>query len=82
MKCVENLLVYAAVVVAALAARVTSPILDGLAIVLFVTRVCQSSIHVLVEQTNMVAVLRFALLFVQAICMIAMGILIAISAQG
>jgi uncharacterized MAPEG superfamily protein len=73
LNCVENLPVYTASVVALLAARVASPILDGLAI---------RSIHLLVEQTNVVAGIRFAFFFVQAICMIAMGILVAISAHG
>jgi hypothetical protein len=36
----------------------------------------------LVEQTNVVAGIRFAFFFVQAICMITMGILVAILAQG
>jgi hypothetical protein len=36
----------------------------------------------LVEQTNTVAGIRFAFFFVQAICMIAMGILVAVSALG
>jgi uncharacterized MAPEG superfamily protein len=82
LNCVENLPVYTAIAVALLAARVTSPILDGLAITILVARICQSSIHLLVEQTNTVAGIRFAFFFVQAICMIAMGILVAISAQG
>jgi hypothetical protein len=79
---VENLPVYTAVVVALLTAHATSPILDGLAVTLLVARICQSSIHLLVEQTNTVAGIRFAFFFVQAICMIAMGILVAVSAQG
>jgi uncharacterized MAPEG superfamily protein len=82
LNCIENLPVYTAIVVALLAARVTSPILDGLAIAIFLARICQSSIHLLVEQTNTVAAIRFALFFVQAICMIAMGIIIAISASA
>ena len=47
-----------------------------------VARICQSSIHLLVEQTNTVAAIRFAFFFMQVICMIAMGILITISAQS
>jgi uncharacterized MAPEG superfamily protein len=82
MNCLENLPIYTAIVVALLAARVTSPILDGLAIMIPVARICQSSIHLLLEQTNMVAGIRFAFYFVQAISMIAMGTLIAISAHG
>ena len=82
MNCVENLPIYTAIVVALLAMRVTSPILDGLAITILVARICQSSIHLLLEQTNMVAGIRFAFYFLQAISMIAMGILVAISAHG
>jgi hypothetical protein len=63
-------------------AHVTSPILDWLAITLLVARICQSSVHLLVEQTNTVAGIRFAFFFVQAICMIAMGVLIAIWAPS
>ena len=43
MNCVENLPIYTAIVVALLAARVTSPLLDGLAIVILLARICQSS---------------------------------------
>jgi uncharacterized MAPEG superfamily protein len=82
LNCVENLPVYTAIVVALLAARVTSPILDGLAITILAARICQSSIHLLVEQTNTIASVRFAFFFVQATCMIAMGVLVAISVQG
>jgi len=38
--------------VALLAARVTGPILDGLAITILVARICQNSIHLLVEQLS------------------------------
>ena len=82
MNCLENLPIYTAIVVALLAARVTSPILDGLTITILVARICQSSIHLLLEQTNMVAGIRFAFYFLQAISMIAMGILVAISTHG
>ncbi len=82
LNCVENLPVYTAIVVALLTAHVTSLILDGLAITILVARICQSSIHLLLEQTNAVAGIRFAFFFVQSISMIAMGIIIAISAWG
>jgi uncharacterized MAPEG superfamily protein len=82
LNCVENLPIYTAIVVALLTAHVTSPVLDWLAITLLVARICQSSVHLLVEQTNTVAGIRFAFFFVQAICMIAMGLLIAIRAPS
>jgi len=58
--CLENLPVYTAIVVVLVATRVTSPILDGLAIAILAARVCQTLIHLSVEQTNVVASLRFA----------------------
>jgi uncharacterized MAPEG superfamily protein len=82
LNCMENLPVYTAIVAAILAAHVTSPILDALAITFLVARICHSSIHLLVEQTNTVAAMRFAFFLVQAMGMIAMGILVAISVQG
>jgi uncharacterized MAPEG superfamily protein len=82
LNCVENLPVYTAIVVALLAARVTSPVLDGLAITILVGRICQSSVHLLMKQTNTMAATRFTFFLVQAISMIAMGILITLSARG
>ena len=82
LNCVENLPVYTAIVVALLAAHAGGPIMDGLAITILVARICQSSIHLLMEQTNTVAGIRFAFFFVQAMSMIAMGSLIVLSARG
>jgi uncharacterized MAPEG superfamily protein len=59
MNCVENLPIYTAIVVALLAAHVTSPIVDGLAITILIARICRSTIHLLFKQTNMVAGIRF-----------------------
>ena len=44
--CVENLPVYGAVVVGLVASGIRSPLLDGLAIVLLLARVCQTIVHV------------------------------------
>jgi hypothetical protein len=77
VNCLENLPVYTAIVVAALSARMTDPMLDGLAIGFLVARIGQSSIHVMVEQTNTIVGIRFALFLVQVVCMIAMGSLVA-----
>ena len=49
--CVENLPVYAAVVVVITAAGIASPVLDLLALVFIAARVAQTSIHVLLEET-------------------------------
>src|SRR5215207_1673023 len=72
MNCVENLPIYTAIVVALLATHVTNPILDRLAIVILIARICQSVTHLLFEQTNTVASIRFAFYFVQAVSMMAM----------
>jgi hypothetical protein len=82
LTCVENLPVYTAIVVALLASHVNNHLLDGLAITILAARICQSSIHLLLEQTNSVAGVRFAFFFVQAVCMIAMGLLSAVSTHG
>jgi uncharacterized MAPEG superfamily protein len=78
--CVENLPVYAAIVVAIAASGVQSPMLDTLAVVLFGARVLQTVTHVAVEQTNTVVGVRFAFFFVQIVCMAGMGILVALRA--
>jgi uncharacterized MAPEG superfamily protein len=81
LNCLETLPVYTAIVIALLTAHVSSPLLDGLAITILVARMCQSLVHLLLQQTNTVAGIRFAFFLVQAICMIAMGVLVALSAQ-
>ena len=72
MNCVENLPIYTAIVVALLAARVTTPIIDLLAMTMLVARICQSLVHLLLNQTTTVAAIRFGFYFVQVICMFAM----------
>ncbi len=81
MNCIENLPVYTALVVVQLSAHVTSAILDALAITILVARIFQSTIHLLFEQTNFIAGVRFSFYFVQALSMIAMGVLIAVLAR-
>ena len=78
--CVENLPVYAAIVVAMVASGVRSPTLDTLAVVLLAARVLQTITHVAVEQTDAVVGVRFAFFFAQIVCMIGMGVLVALPA--
>jgi hypothetical protein len=82
MNCLENLPIYTAIVVALLATGITGPILDALAITILVARICQSSIHMALEQTNAIVAERFTFFFVQALCMIAMGAIVALFALG
>lgn len=80
MNCIENLPVYAAIVVAILASGVASPWLDGLAIALLAFRVVHSLWHIALEQTETVAAIRFALYFAQIGILFAMGIFVAVNA--
>jgi uncharacterized MAPEG superfamily protein len=78
--CVENLPVYAAIVVAIVATGVRSPMLDTLAVVLLVARVLQTLTHVTFKQTDTVVAVRFSFFLTQIVCMAAMGILVALRA--
>jgi len=78
--CVENLPVYAGIVVCATASQATDPLLDVLAPTLIAARICQTSTHVVSEQTARAVAVRFSFFFVQMLCMFAMGISVAISA--
>ena len=80
MNCIENLPVYAAIVVAIMASGVTSPWLDGLAVALLALRVAHSLWHILLTQTEAVASIRFSLYLAQILIMFAMGIQVAVSA--
>jgi uncharacterized MAPEG superfamily protein len=68
--CLENLPVYAAIVLAAVAAGVRSGTLDVLAITLFAARVLQTLTHVAFEQTDAVVSVRFAFFAMQLGCML------------
>src|SRR5438477_8660641 len=78
--CVENLPVYGAVVVGIVASGIRSPLLDGLAIVLLLARVCQTIVHVAFEPTSAIVGIRFSFFLTQAICMIWMGSFVALRA--
>ena len=78
--CIENLPVYAAIVLAAQAAHVDDAILDALACALLGARVIQSLVHVSFAQTDRVVSVRFSFFFVQFLCMSAMAIHVALAA--
>jgi uncharacterized MAPEG superfamily protein len=82
MNCVENLPVYGAVVVCATAAGARGSLLDALAPTFIAARICQTVVHIAFASTDLVASVRFAFFFVQALCMVAMGISVALSAGG
>jgi uncharacterized MAPEG superfamily protein len=72
MNCVENLPVYAAIVVALMAMGLQSLIIDRLAVIMLAARVVQTLVHIMLPPTNTATSLRFAFYFVQSVCMIAM----------
>ncbi len=78
MNCVENLPVYGAIVVALMAMGLQSAIIDRLAVIMLAARVVQTLIHILLPPTNTATSLRFAFYFIQALCMIAMGVIMVI----
>lgn len=78
--CLENLPIYTALVVAALATGFRAPAFDQLAVVLLAARVAQSTLHIACRQTRRVVAWRFTFFSVQFACMVAMGMLIAAGA--
>ena len=78
--CVENLPVYGAVVLCATAAQVSDGVLNLLAPILLAARILQTVTHLSFRQTDRVVSLRFTFFFVQLLCMLAMGIHVALSA--
>lgn len=73
MNCVENLPVYTALVVALVATGMDRPVIDALALILIAARIIQSVVHIALEQTNLIAAIRFAMFFIQCISMLAMA---------
>lgn len=58
------------------------PVLDALAVTILVARICQASIHLSLEQTNIIAAIRFVFFFAQAVCMVAMGIIAVVAVSS
>jgi uncharacterized MAPEG superfamily protein len=80
MNCVENLPVFAAIVLCATAAETTGPLLSWLSLAFIAARIFQTTTHILFEQTDRVASVRFGFFFVQLICMLIMSGRVAVSA--
>ena len=65
--CIENLPVFGAIVFALHVGNVTGSLVDGLSVIILVTRIFQSLVHVCFVHTNAVASWRFAFFFAQFI---------------
>jgi uncharacterized MAPEG superfamily protein len=72
LNCVENLPVFAAVVVCASAAGVTGPVFDVLPVLVLGARVCQTVTHVAFAQTARVVTVRFGFFSVQIAALLIM----------
>jgi uncharacterized MAPEG superfamily protein len=79
MNCVENLPVFCAIVVALSATGTGGSTIDVLCVVLLAARVGQTLVHIVPPPTNTSASVRFALFFVQVLCMLAIGTAIVLS---
>ncbi len=77
--CVENLAVYAAIVVALSFSGLDTPVLNNLAIAVIVARVMQSLIHVFMNQTRPIIMVRFTFFLVQVVSFIWMIFIILLA---
>ena len=66
--CIENLPVFGAIVFALYVGNITGSLVDGLSVIILVTRIFQSMVHVCFVHSNAVASWRFGFFFVQFIC--------------
>jgi len=82
MNAVENLPVYAAIVLVLFATKTASATIDVLAVVVLAGRICQTLVHIVLEQTNAVVAVRFLFYLAQAGCMLAMAVIVAIAVLG
>ncbi|MGD8579224.1 MAG: MAPEG family protein [Lysobacterales bacterium] len=78
--CVENLPVYTAIVVALYLVGLDNRLLDVLAIVLFVARVCQGVVHAAFPETDVTVSVRFSFYAVQVVAMFWMAMIAVNSA--
>lgn len=80
--CVENLPVFAAIVLVASAAHLDPPRMGQLAVTVLATRILQTSIHMLLPESNASIAARFTSYLVQVMAMIAMTVLIVMAAAA
>jgi uncharacterized MAPEG superfamily protein len=78
--CVENLPVFAAVVVAVNASGIAGGVLDVLAMLYVAARVLQTLTHVVFAETPLAVGVRFAFFCTQLVCVAWMGVLVVWSA--
>ena len=75
LNCVENLPVYAAIVVALMQTGLQSPAIDRLAVIMLAARVVQTSVHIMLPPTDAATGLRFSFYAAQVACMAAIVVI-------
>ncbi|HEY1930142.1 MAG TPA: MAPEG family protein [Caulobacteraceae bacterium] len=80
--CVENLPVFAAIVLTAAVAHLAPPHFGALAAVTMVGRAAQTLVHMAFPETIASVGVRFSCFLVQVLAMIAMGALVAVAATA
>ena len=68
-----------ALVLALMATGLQTTSIDALSVTLLLARIGQTLVHIGAPPTNIGATLRFALFFVQIVCMISIGTIIVLS---
>ncbi|RKS28199.1 MAPEG family protein [Pseudomonas sp. WPR_5_2] len=76
--CVENLPVFAAIVLVISVLGIDGPAVNDLSIVVLIARVCQSLVHVSHVQTDGFVAVRFSFFCVQLVCFLALIVIAAI----
>ena len=80
MNCIENLPVFAAIVVCASFAGAAGPWIDAMAIGVLVARVCQTTVHIAFPPSNTAASIRFFFFFLQFAFMLIIAVQTALTA--
>jgi uncharacterized MAPEG superfamily protein len=79
--CIENLSVFAAIVLIAAVAHFDPPRMGALAVAVLAARMAQTSIHMLLPETNASIAVRFTCYMIQFAAMTAMAISLAAGAR-
>ncbi len=79
--CLENLPVFAAIVYCATVAGARGSLMDVLAVLVLVARLCQTTVHLSLVQTNAVVSVRFAFFLVQVLSMLGMAAMVIAAAS-
>ncbi len=80
--CVENLPVFAAIVLTASLAKLTTPLFGTLCVVTMIARIGQSLVHMTLPESNASIAVRFTFFLAQIIAMFAMTFLVVAAAAG